>query len=110
MKAIKGNKVYDITEAEKKRYLADGFDIKNDDGAVIAYGQGKTVSYEEYMKLKNEVERLKAGGTEKAGLDAMSAEELKAYAEANSIDIGQSTSQSGILKKIKDAVSQQTGS
>ena len=32
--------------------------------------------------------------------DNMSVEELKAYAEENGIDIGQSTSQKGILKKI----------
>jgi len=35
--------------------------------------------------------------------DNMSIEELKAYAEVNGIDIGQSTSQKGILKKIVEA-------
>jgi len=35
--------------------------------------------------------------------DKMTVDELKAYAEANGIDIGQSTSQKGILKKILEA-------
>ena len=33
----------------------------------------------------------------------LSVEELKAYAEEKGIDIGQSTSQKGILKKIQEA-------
>ena len=36
-------------------------------------------------------------------LENMTVEELKAYAEENGIDIGQSTSQKGILKKILEA-------
>lgn len=39
-------------------------------------------------------------------LDKMSVEELKAYAEEKGIDIGASTSQSGILKKIKAAIAE----
>ena len=38
--------------------------------------------------------------------DKMTVDELKAYAEANGIDIGQSTSQKGILKKILEAKSE----
>lgn len=40
------------------------------------------------------------GGSE---FDKMTVDELKAYAEANEIDIGQLTSQKGILKKILEA-------
>lgn len=36
-------------------------------------------------------------------LDTMTIEELTVYAAEKSIDIGQTTSRSGILKKIKDA-------
>lgn len=39
-------------------------------------------------------------------LDKMSVEELKTYAEEKGIDIGASTSQSGILKKIKAAIAE----
>lgn len=60
MKAIKANKVYTITEAEKKRYIDQGYDIVGDDGKVVAYGRGKTVPYDEYMKVKKELEALKA--------------------------------------------------
>lgn len=40
---------------------------------------------------------------EGSDLENMTVEELKAYAEENGIDIGQSTSQKGILKKILEA-------
>ena len=58
MLAEKGNKVYTITEAQVSDYRSQGFDIYNDDGTVIAYGKGKTVSYEDYMNLKEEKETL----------------------------------------------------
>lgn len=58
MTAEKGNKVYTITEQEKGRYQSGGFDIL-EGGKVIAYGKGKTVPYEEYMKVKEELEALK---------------------------------------------------
>lgn len=49
---------------------------------------------------KKEIENKQ--GEEKQ-LSEMDAEELKAYAEKNNIDIGKSTSESGILEKIKKA-------
>ncbi len=58
MTAEKGNKVYTITEAEKESYQSRGHDIYEDE-KVIAYGKGKTVPYEDYMKLQEENERLK---------------------------------------------------
>lgn len=67
MTAEKGNKVYTISEAEKDTYQSQGYDIF-EDGKMIAYGKGKTVPYEDYMKLKEENEKLKAQlKTKKAG-------------------------------------------
>lgn len=75
MKATKGNKVYTIDETQKATYKAQGYDIIEDDGTVIEYGAGKTVSYEEFKaleekavklekenkKLKEEIKELKKG-------------------------------------------------
>lgn len=58
MRAEKGNKVYTIDESMKAQYLADGFDIVNDDGNVEAYGKGKMISIEEYMGAVKEIEKL----------------------------------------------------
>lgn len=59
MKATKGNKEYTIDESQQKAYQDGGFDIKDDDGNVIAYGRGKTVPYGDYMALKEELEALR---------------------------------------------------
>ena len=75
MKATKGNKVYTIDETQKAMYQAQGYDIVDDDGTLLEYGAGKSVSYEEYKaleekaiklekdnkKLKEEVKELKKG-------------------------------------------------
>lgn len=58
MTAEKGNKVYLIDEKEKSSYQAQGFDIKDGDGNLIASGKGKTVSYEDHLKACKENERL----------------------------------------------------
>lgn len=58
MTAEKGNKVYLIDEKEKSSYQAQGFDIKDDDGKLIASGKGKTVAYEDHLKACKEIERL----------------------------------------------------
>ena len=58
MKAIKGNRVYTITEADKKAFVNEGFDILDDEGKVVAYGKGKTVPYETYAKVKEQVKAL----------------------------------------------------
>ena len=98
MKAVKANKEYTIAEQEQKRYIADGYDIVDDKGNIIAYGRGKTVPYEKYKKVLDELNALKA---ETVDLTAMTVEELIAYAKDNNIDIGQASTQEGILKKIK---------
>ncbi|MDO5293317.1 MAG: hypothetical protein Q4F05_11260 [bacterium] len=65
MKAIKQNKEYTITELEKQRYIDEGYDIVGDDGKLVAYGKGKTVPYEDYMVVVNELEALKASKARK---------------------------------------------
>lgn len=58
MKAVKLNRVYTITEAEQKNYQKQGYDIADDDGTIIAYGFGKTISFEKYAKLLARYEDL----------------------------------------------------
>ena len=60
MKAVKANREYTITEAEKDFYQKQGFDIIGDDGKVVQYGAGKTVPYEQYKAILDELEALKA--------------------------------------------------
>ncbi len=59
MTAEKDNKVYTIDESTKDRYVAEGYDIRDDDGKVVAYGKGKTVPYEKYQRVLQELESLK---------------------------------------------------
>lgn len=59
MKAVKGNKEYTISAAETKSFQERGFDIKDDQGKVIAYGKGKTVSLAEHEAVKRELEAAK---------------------------------------------------
>ena len=60
MKAVSGNKEYTIDDSQKRFYQDAGFDIKDDNGLVIAYGRGKTVPYGDYEALKKENVALKA--------------------------------------------------
>jgi hypothetical protein len=55
MLAVKANKQYCITEEQRAKYLADGYDIANDKGKVIEHCPLKTVSYEEYAALAEKV-------------------------------------------------------
>ena len=59
MRAVRGNKEYVINESQKKHYIDRGYDIRGDDNAVIAYGRGKTVPYDEYEKAVRENNDLK---------------------------------------------------
>ncbi len=109
MKAVKDNREYTISDSERDYYKKRGFDIKDDSGNIVEYGNGKTVPYEEYMRLKREYEALKGGNQKESALNElselqdMSLDELKAYAEAHEINIGNATTKEGILKKIKEA-------
>lgn len=58
MVAVKANKQYTITEAEKKSYLAQGYDIIGDNGAVEHSPQA-TVPYAEYEKAQAEISKLR---------------------------------------------------
>lgn len=58
MKATRGNKVYTIDETQKAMYQAQGYDIVDDDGKVIQYGAGKTVSYQKYKALEEKASKL----------------------------------------------------
>lgn len=58
MKAVKLNRVYTITEPEKKSYIQQGYDIIDDDGNVIAYGAGKVISFEKHIKVLKAYEEL----------------------------------------------------
>lgn len=99
MKAVSGNKEYTIDESQQKFYQDSGFDIKDDSGRVIVYGRGKTVPYGDYVKLKEEFEKLLAEQKE----DPAVIEILSVYAEEHQIDLGRATTASGIAKKIKEA-------
>lgn len=59
MIAEKANKIYMIDSSLMEQYRTDGFDIKNDNGEIIAYGKGKKVAYDEYAALKKENAELK---------------------------------------------------
>lgn len=59
MRAVKANKQYTITETEKKSYLAQGFDII-DDNETVEHSPQATVPYSKYEKLLNENFALKS--------------------------------------------------
>ena len=59
MKAVKENKVYTITEQQRKAYVAQGFDITDDNGRIIEYAAGKTVPFAQYADVLEENKRLK---------------------------------------------------
>lgn len=59
MKAKKENKVYEVDKTSKDRYVELGYDIYNDNGELIENAKNKTVAYEEYEKIKIELENAK---------------------------------------------------
>ena len=64
MFAQKENRVYRVTEENKKDYLKRGFDIYDEDGNLVEANPNKTISYAEHMKevekLQKEIEKLKS--------------------------------------------------
>jgi len=116
LKAKKENKIYQIDETQKARYLNDGFDIFNEDGVVIEHSPLKKIKYSDHLEAIAEkdaqLEELATAHMELIaayekvagdGLGEMDVEQLKAYAAEHNIDLGQATSQDGILKKIRVA-------
>ncbi len=65
MRAVKANKQYVISEFEKNRYVAEGYDITDDEGNILEYGKGKSVSYEKYKKVLDELDALKESTSKK---------------------------------------------
>ena len=101
MKAVKGNKVYTIDDAQKKGYQDAGYDILSDSGNLLAYGRGKTVPFEEYEAVKKALEEAGAGADAK--LEADTAELLRVYAKEHGIDVGKAGTVAGLVKKIQGA-------
>lgn len=58
MKAIKENRVYTITEADKESFRVEGYDIYGDDGKLVCHGAGKMVSYDKYYELSLKYDAL----------------------------------------------------
>lgn len=60
MKAIKDNKEYTVTDGSKQHYTDIGFDIVDENGDVIEYGRGKTVTLEAHNKALERIKELEA--------------------------------------------------
>jgi len=73
--------------------------------AGVSFSNGVGESTDPHLLSWFESHGYTVEAEEVSKFDNMSIEELKAYAEENEIDIGQSTSQKGILKKILEAES-----
>lgn len=58
MKASKDNKVYTIDITQKEYYIAQGYDISDEEGNILEYGVGKSVSYKEHKELKEKYVEL----------------------------------------------------
>ncbi len=102
MKAVKENKVYTVDGESAKVYRNQGFDIYSEDGELLEYGAGKTVSYEEYMAVKTQLEESKG---QQGDLDATQIEVLnilKTFASEHGIELGKANTVAGVVKKIKE--------
>ena len=71
MLAIKDNKEYTITEENKEAFLKEGYDIYDDKGKLVEYSPKKKISYNEYLKVNEE---LKKASTKNAELTKKNAE------------------------------------
>lgn len=78
MFAVKGNKQYTIESREKDAFVADGFDILDENGKVIAEGAGKQVPAAVLKAVQAENKKLKAENVQlKAELAALEAAKKK---------------------------------
>lgn len=102
MKAVKGNKEYAIEESQRKFYQDAGYDIIDDEGRIITYGRGKTVPYGEYEAVKRELEELKENHGNAEDKDVIAI--LRCFANEHGVDLGKSSSVSGIVKKLKEHI------
>ncbi|MDE5936250.1 MAG: hypothetical protein K2G83_02465 [Ruminococcus sp.] len=60
MFAVKENKVYRTDENSKEKYLAQGFNICDDNGKIVEYSPSATVSRTDYNKVLAELNALKS--------------------------------------------------
>lgn len=49
-----------MNEQEAELYRLKGYDIVDDNGNILKYGAGKSVPYETYKTVVDELEQLKA--------------------------------------------------
>lgn len=109
--ARKENKVYQINDQQKDRYLKEGFDIY-EDGQIVEHTPKKVIKYSDHLSMMKaataekdeEIKVLKEQLVSLNDMKATTAENvldlLKDYAATKAIDIGSSTSASGVLNKI----------
>lgn len=104
LEARKENKVYQINEQQKDRYLKEGFDIYDEGGQIIEHTPLKKIKYSDHLKKMGELKAEKDKEIEELKANQFKAENvldlLKKYADDKSIDIGSCTSANGILTKI----------
>ena len=67
MLAQKDNKTYTISEAEKKMYLADGYDIYSDEGELLERSPSAAVSWAVHERALASIKELEAELAEKEG-------------------------------------------
>lgn len=64
MRAVKANREYQITEADVSSFAKEGYDIYDENGALVRHGAGKTVTFEKYAQLLSNYEKLMAENAE----------------------------------------------
>lgn len=78
MFAVKGNKQYTIESREKDAFIADGFDILDENGNLIAEGAGKQIPVAALKAVQAKCDTLEAENAQlKAELDALKADKKK---------------------------------
>lgn len=110
MKAKKDNKVYRIVETQKKRYLADGYDIYDDEGSLLEYSPLKKVEYNKYIAIVRENEELKARIAElevtalskEKSLSKMNKSELTSKAAELGLEVTEDMTNDAIIALIKE--------
>ena len=110
MKAKKDNKIYRINDAQKKRYLADGYDIYDDEGNLLEYSPLKKIEYNKYVKVVQENKELKAKIAEleatappkEKPLSKMNKGELISKAAELSIEVAEEMTNDSIIALIKE--------
>jgi hypothetical protein len=70
MLAQKDNKTYTISEAEKKMYLADGYDIYSDEGELLERSPSAAVSWAVHERALARIKELEAELAEKEGKES----------------------------------------